>query len=617
MEAAETISFISEPIEQDSNLTNTDKITAEERDKATHTSSFLQKYFQEISKYALLSPEEERAIAERIKRRRETYALALLRIPYVWVTALERNPIKKNRSKKNPVVRNFDIRKWKRLHEANSRTIDALLRKNIEDFRRYSSYARKNPGYRSKKEEQIAGRIARRIRNGARLISELGLDIIDIKEIESIIQEQNNGASNKPNGRNALLLLGLPTERYNPKADYELLERMLNRYLRLIDRTRESYIRALQTLVNHNLRLVVNIAKKYKSGLPSFDLIGEGNIGLMMAAERFEPGAGCKFSTYAIPWIKQRITRAAEKTQNPIYIPEYKIKSTRDLHKRRANPTGNGKHPSIEELAEATGKPERVIEEELSLLHMMGYKPSLDASPTIKSSVPRYDTTPSQEVERMDLAEWVRKLIGELPERERIIIKMRFGIPDGYIHTLEEVGKRLGLTRERVRQLQEQAIGELREMKAAKVLGEYLSTNPARGYNNRVNRSTIERLLRAELRILTPEGRREIINSGVIRRDKEGFYLSSYEELKARMEGLGLRTLRDSYNSIGPRLGIKNRRRWNSFLDEIKEGIEPNGLIKTLEDYGFESRGRVYVFRRGEEEKVVGLLQALKKTEKN
>jgi len=227
---------------------------------------------------------------------------------------------------------------------------------------------------------------------------------------------------------------------------------------------------ARKQLILSNLRLVVNTAKRYRrKGLPLMDLIEEGNIGLIKAVEKFRVERECRFSTYAIWWIKQSINRAVTSQSNLIRIPIHKVENVnkcREVFNRLQQRFG--RKPSRDEMADELNLPDKEKEEALSLFEMPATVESIsdDAEGTCHRDILPDETTlpPDIDLYLRIRNERVLGLLAYLKGREKKIIKMRFGLDDGNPKTLEEIGRILGITRERVRQIQYKALAKLREI---------------------------------------------------------------------------------------------------------------------------------------------------------
>jgi RNA polymerase primary sigma factor len=238
--------------------------------------------------------------------------------------------------------------------------------------------------------------------------------------------------------------------------------------IELAARVKNGDQKARAWMIKANLRLVVKIAHDYSNlGLPLLDLISEGNIGLMKAVERFDPAKGGKLSTYGAWWIKQSIKRALANQSKTIRLPVHLIDKIYKLYRASLKMSEElGREPTDEELSEEIG----ISSAKLSQWKTVSIRPaSLDApiseddSTEFSEMVGDEDAqTPFELFRDKNMRDELSKLLEVLDDRERTIILMRFGLDDGKPKTLEEVGKKFGVTRERIRQLQNIALAKLR-----------------------------------------------------------------------------------------------------------------------------------------------------------
>ncbi len=247
-----------------------------------------------------------------------------------------------------------------------------------------------------------------------------------------------------------------------------------------LDALIEDGLQARDHLIKANTRLVVSIAKRFMGrGVPFLDLIQEGNLGLMKAVEKYDYTRGFRFSTYATWWVRQTISRAISDQARTIRVPVHMIDRIRQLYKaNQALEQKLGRQPTVEELAQKVDLPVHRVQwimkvswQPLSLESPVGDEEDSELGHFIEDEA---SLSPVQSAYQSLLKEKLEEILSTLSPREARILRLRFGLDDGRIYTLEEVGQKFGLTRERIRQIEGRALRQLRHPMRARQLKDYL-----------------------------------------------------------------------------------------------------------------------------------------------
>jgi RNA polymerase primary sigma factor len=435
-------------------------------------------YLTQMGEIPLLTRQEEISLAKRIEVTRAHFRRRLLECDYVIQYAVK--ILKRVHLGELPFDRTVQVSVTDRLEKDqilgrfphNLRTIEILLKQNRDDYRIATSKS-----YKMAQRRDAWQRLGRRRRRAVKLVEELGLrtqriephirSLDDFSRRIDMLSRQIE-VHKKSKGSQAERKTWIMEYRNILRGVQESPSSLRNR-VRNLRTVYQQYQQAKRGLSEGNLRLVVSIAKKYRNrGLSFLDLIQEGNAGLMRAVDKFEYRRGFKFCTYATWWIRQAITRAVADQSRTIRIPVHMVETmSRVRNVSRQLLQELGREPTIEETAKRAGT---AVDEARRVLAMSRYPISLDR-PVGNSEDSHFgDLLPDSGAENPAIGaaqEMLRgriaKVLKTLSYREREIIKLRYGLGDGYSYTLEEVGHIFKVTRERIRQIEAKAVRKLQQ----------------------------------------------------------------------------------------------------------------------------------------------------------
>jgi RNA polymerase primary sigma factor len=444
-------------------------------------------YLTQMGEIPLLTRQQEIHLAKKIEVTRRRFRSKLLECDYVIQAAYK--VLKRVHKGELPFDRTVQVSVTDRLEKDqilgrlphNLRTLEVLLKRNRRDYIMALSKS-ETPARR----EQAWVRLGRRRRKAVRLVEELGLRTQRIEQMIRTLEEFSRRVDELKTKIAASRAAALKEDGKADKTTLDHRAQWLGEYRMILVACQETptslrnrvgflkrvyseYQQAKRELSEGNLRLVVSIAKKYRNrGLSFLDLIQEGNAGLMRAVDKFEYRRGFKFCTYATWWIRQAITRAVADQSRTIRIPVHMVETmSRVRNVSRQLLQELGREPSIEEVAR---RAKTTVDEARRVLAMSRYPISLDR-PVGNSEDSHFGDllpdgtaeSPATGASQEMLRSRINRVLKTLSYREREIIKLRYGLGDGYSYTLEEVGHIFKVTRERIRQIEAKAVRKLQQ----------------------------------------------------------------------------------------------------------------------------------------------------------
>jgi RNA polymerase primary sigma factor len=406
----------------DSESAQSEEEVPEEKETHEKPDDLIQAYFHSMGDISILTRDEETGLAQRIEVGNEVIKRT--------VTIL---PLYKN------ILDVLDSQEFEECDDSDDEMAEQALRKSLERI------------------DDLMEEVT--------LLERKALYLGGLKEFKMVVHEKKKNG-HKP-AKFRVIPKELQAEQKRIESEVGIAIDELKKKYQQIALAREVVSKAKNELIIHNLRLVINIAKHYIGrGLSLLDLIQEGNIGLMKAIERFDYTMGFKFSTYATWWIKQAVTRSLVEQTKTIRVPVHLMELNNKISNASKELTQQlGREPGTEEIAQIVGMPVRKIEAILRAVQdpVTLQTPIGDEEATLEDFIGDSSLSPCDDTERNKISEVLLKILQTtLNPREEMVIRMRFGIGVDRDHTLDEIGRQLSITRERVRQIEVKAMRKLK-----------------------------------------------------------------------------------------------------------------------------------------------------------
>ena len=406
----------------DSESAQSEEEVPEEKETHEKPDDLIQAYFHSMGDISILTRDEETGLAQRIEVGNEVIKRT--------VTIL---PLYKN------ILDVLDSQEFEECDDSDDEMAEQALRKSLERI------------------DDLMEEVT--------LLERKALYLGGLKEFKMVVHEKKKNG-HKP-AKFRVIPKELQAEQKRIESEVGIAIDELKKKYQQIALAREVVSKAKNELIIHNLRLVINIAKHYIGrGLSLLDLIQEGNIGLMKAIERFDYTMGFKFSTYATWWIKQAVTRSLVEQTKTIRVPVHLMELNNKISNASKELTQQlGREPGTEEIAQIVGMPVRKIEAVLRAVQdpVTLQTPIGDEEATLEDFIGDSSLSPCDDTERNKISEVLLKILQTtLNPREEMVIRMRFGIGVDRDHTLDEIGRQLSITRERVRQIEVKAMRKLK-----------------------------------------------------------------------------------------------------------------------------------------------------------